>query len=63
MLKKIKKTYHATKIKNKQRKVKKQLEEEGFNDDILEKQVAINQLKRKHDISLKEDRIYKNYVQ
>ena len=60
---KIKKVYYTVNVKNRQRKVNKDFKENGLSDELLEEQISINQLKHEHDIVLKEDKIYEDYVQ
>lgn len=63
MMDKIKKVYYTVNVKNRQRKVNKDFKENGLSDELLEEQISINQLKHEHDIVLKEDKIYEDYVQ
>lgn len=50
-------------LKNKQRQINKQYKKEGLTDDVLRKQVELNQQKHEHDISDDSKRIYDKYVQ
>ena len=43
--------------------VKNPYEKEGLTDEILEKQVALNELRNKLNISDETKRIYENFVQ
>lgn len=46
-----------------QEKIDKLYEKEGLTDEVLEKQVALNQLRNKLDISDRKNRIYDRFVQ
>lgn len=50
-------------LKNKQRAVDKQYEEEGLTDDVLEKQIEINRIRYEKDIPDEQEIIYDKYVQ
>lgn len=46
-----------------QEKIDKLYEKEGLTDEVLEKQVKLNQLRNKLDISDRKNRIYDRFVQ
>jgi hypothetical protein len=50
-------------LKRKQEEVDKLYEEYGLTDEVLEKQIAVNELRHAHDIPDKSERVYKEYVQ
>ena len=50
-------------INREQEKIKEKIEKEGLTDELLERQVKLNQKRNKHDISDKSKRIYKRFVQ
>ncbi|WP_296789878.1 hypothetical protein [uncultured Methanobrevibacter sp.] len=50
-------------LNRKQAEVEKLMEEEGFTDEVLEKQVAINEARHKHDITDESKLVYDKYVQ
>ena len=50
-------------LKNRQRVINKKYKKEGLTDEILEKQVELNQLRHELDISDSSKKIYDNYVQ
>ena len=50
-------------INREQEKIKEKIEKEGLTDELLERQVKLNQKRNKHDISDKTKRIYKEFVQ
>ena len=50
-------------INREQKKIKEKIEKEGLTDELLERQVRLNQKRNKHDISDKTKRIYKRFVQ
>ena len=50
-------------INREQEKIKEKIEKEGLTDELLERQVRLNQKRNKHDISDKTKRIYKEFVQ
>lgn len=50
-------------LKNKQREVDKQYAREGLSDEVLEKQVEINTLRRELNIPDEVNLVYKNFVQ
>lgn len=60
---KLIKKYHKWRINREQEKVNKLLENDGFTDEVLEKQVKINKRRCKHQIADDTKRVYKNYVQ
>lgn len=63
MMDKAKRYLKVIQIKNKQRVVNKQYKEEGVTDEVFEKQLEINRLRNKHDISDSSKRINGKYVQ
>ena len=50
-------------LKNKQRVVDKQFENEGLTDDVLAKQVEINSMRHELDIHDSNNVVYEDYVQ
>ena len=60
---KLFKKYHKWRINKEQKKVNQLLEEEGFTDEVLERQVAINRKRAKHNIVDESKIIYDKYVQ
>lgn len=50
-------------INREQKKIEAKIEKEGLTDELLERQVRLNQKRNKHDISDKTKRIYKRFVQ
>ena len=50
-------------LARKQKEVDKLYAEHGLTDEVLEKQIAINQLRHAHDIPDKSETIYEEYVQ
>lgn len=50
-------------FKNKQRAINKQYAKEGLTDEVLLKQVELNQLRHKHNISDETKQVYDNFVQ
>lgn len=60
---KLIKKYHKWRINKEQKKVNQLLEEEGFTDEVLERQVAINRKRAKHNIVDESKIIYDKYVQ
>ena len=57
------KKIRAWNLNRKQADVKQQMDKFGFTDEVLEKQVAINEARRKHDIPDESEFIYKEFVQ
>ena len=55
--------YHKWRINKEQKKVNQLLESEGFTDEVLERQVAINRKRAKHNIVDESKIIYDKYVQ
>ena len=49
--------------KNRQRSINKQYQKEGLTDDVLRKQVELNQQRHKHNIPDSHHKIFKEYVQ
>ena len=49
--------------KNRQRVINKQYKKEGLTDDVLKKQVELNQLRHKYNISDETKQVYDNFVQ
>ena len=60
---KLIKKYHKWRIDKEQEKVNQLLESEGFTDEVLEKQVAINKKRAKHNIVDDSKIIHDKYVQ
>lgn len=52
-----------TNLRNKQREVDKLYENEGFTDEVLEKQIQINKERHEHDLPDENDFVYEKYVQ
>ena len=50
-------------LNRKQADIKKDMERFGYSDDILERQVEINQKRNKHDITDESELVYEDYVQ
>ena len=50
-------------INREQEKIEAKMEKEGLTDELLERQVKLNQKRNKHNISDKSKRIYKEFVQ
>ena len=50
-------------INREQKKIKEKIEKEGLTDELLERQVKLNQKRNKHNISDKSKRAYKEFVQ
>ena len=59
----IKRKYYEWKLNYMQKKVNKEYEEKGFNDDILEKQIQINQKRHELNIVDPNELIYNEFVQ
>lgn len=51
------------KLRKKQDEVDKLYEKEGLTDEVLDKQIEINKLRHKHNISDKSNRVYDDFVQ
>ena len=49
--------------KNQQRTINKQYQKEGLTNDILRKQVQLNQLRNKYNIPDESKLVYDNFVQ
>jgi uncharacterized protein (DUF2344 family) len=60
---KLIKKYHKWRIDKEQEKVNQLLESEGFTDEVLERQVAINKKRAKHNIVDESKIIHDKYVQ
>ena len=60
---KLIKKYHKWRIDKEQEKVNQLLESEGFTDEVLERQVAINKKRAKHNIVDESKIIRDKYVQ
>ena len=60
---KLIKKYHKWRIDKEQEKVNQLLESEGFTDEVLERQVAINKKRAKHNIVDGSKIIHDKYVQ
>ena len=63
MLDKPKKFLKVIELKNKQRSVDKQIEKEGFTDEVLEAQIEINKERSKHDIADSKKYVHEKFVQ
>lgn len=50
-------------LNRKQADIKKDMERFGYSDDILERQVEINQKRNKYDITDESELVYEDYVQ
>lgn len=50
-------------LNRKQAKIKDNVEKYGLTDELLEKQVAINRKRNKHNISDKNNIVYEDFVQ
>ena len=50
-------------INREQKKIKSEIKKNGLTDELLERQVKLNQKRNKHNISDKSKRIYKEFVQ
>lgn len=57
------KKVRAWNLNRKQVEVDKEYERFGFTDEVLEKQVAINEARHKHDITDESKLVYDKYVQ
>ena len=53
----------AWNLNRKQADVEREMELYGFTDEVLEKQVAINEARHKHDITDESKLVYDKYVQ
>ena len=51
------------KLEKMQHQLNQKYEKEGLTDDVLDMQLDINKLRNKHDISDKNQIIYKTFVQ
>ena len=63
MFDKAEKYLKKIQLKNRQRVIDKKYKKEGLTDEILEKQVELNQLRHELDISDSSKKIYDKYVQ
>lgn len=67
MLERLKKIFKEDKLRKelaeKQEEINQQYAKEGLTDNVLEKQVALNELRNALDISDETKRIYENFVQ
>ena len=63
MFKSIKRIVYKPILDRKQEKVKKLLEEEGFTDEVLEKQLKINRKRTALDLPDESELVYEKYVQ
>ena len=63
MLDASKRFLHKIQLKNEQRVINKQYEEEGLTDDVLEKQVKLNQKRHELDLHDENEFVYENFVQ
>ncbi|MBR3140724.1 MAG: hypothetical protein IKF11_07670 [Methanobrevibacter sp.] len=60
---KIKKFFVKIQIKNRQRHIDKLYAKHGLTDQVLEKQIEVNELRHKHDIVDESKKVYKDFVQ
>ena len=60
---KFQKIYKKIILDYQQQKINKQYSKEGLTDDVLKKQVEVNTLRNKYNISDDSKKIYKNFVQ
>lgn len=63
MFKGIKRIYYKPILNRRQKKLDELFEEEGFTDDVLEKQVEINIKRHELDIPDKSKLVNENFVQ
>lgn len=63
MLDKAKKFLKIIQVKNKQKVINKQYEEEGLTEEVLEAQAEINAMRHEYDIVDESEVVYENYVQ
>lgn len=67
MLERLKKIFKEDKLRKelaeKQEEINQQYAKEGLTDNVLEKQVALNELRNALDMSDETKRIYENFVQ
>ena len=67
MFEHLKKVFNKDKLEKelieRQKKIDEQYKNEGLTEDVLNKQVALNQLRNELNISDSTKRIYKNFVQ
>ena len=63
MFKGIKRIYYKPILNRRQKKVDELFEEEGFTEDVLEKQVEINIKRHELDIPDKSKLVNENFVQ
>lgn len=67
MFEHLKKIFNKEKLEEelnkKQEEINKQYEKEGLTNEVLDKQVALNQLRNELNISDSTKRIYENFVQ
>ena len=57
------KKYHKWRINREQKKIKELIKSEGYSDEVLERQVAINKRRAKHNIVDESKIINDKYVQ
>lgn len=57
------KKYHKWRINREQEKIKELMKSEGYSDEVLERQVAINKRRAKHNIVDESKIINDKYVQ
>lgn len=50
-------------IKNRQKRLNQKYEQEGLTDEILDKQIELNKLRNKYDITDETEKIYEDFVQ
>ena len=63
MLDKATHYFRKIQIKNLQRNINKRIEKEGLSDELLNKQVEVNEMRHKYNISDESQRIHEEYVQ
>lgn len=63
MLDKAKRYLHKIQLKNKQKSINKDYDEEGLSDYVLEQQIEIN--KKRHELDLPDESefVFENFVQ
>ena len=63
MIDKAKRYLHHIQIKNKQRVINRLYDKEGLTEDVLKKQVEVNNLRHEHDIPDETSFVYEDFVQ
>lgn len=59
----IERTKLEVQLRNQQRVLNRRFAEEGLTDDILDKQIELNELRHKHDIADESKKVYEDFVQ